>query len=153
MPCGRSKSFNKISDFILAHLAMAVGPLAPASTAMIAMTTTLSSGCSKFTDDRGSSNCLKCRKTSFTPVTTVATIGVLPVPLTETGNTTTMVYHFTRESASHPKLPKLLRVRAGPGVGGTRNLPAVVDGDCIERAEIGHGVLHAAPGVSRNDRQ
>src|SRR5271166_73854 len=115
MPCGRSKSFNKISDFILAHLAMAVGPLAPASTAMIAMTTTLSSGCSKFTDDRGSSNCLKCRKTSFTPVTTVATIGVLPVPLTETGNTTTMVYHFTRESASHPKLPKLLRVRAGPG--------------------------------------
>ena len=77
MPCGRSSSFNKNSHFILAHSAMAVGPLAPASTAMIAMTITLSSGCSRFTADRGSSNCLKCRTISFTSTRTQLAIAHL----------------------------------------------------------------------------
>ena len=81
---------------------------------MIAITTTLSSGCSKFTADRGSSNCWKCRKTSFTSIRTVVAIGVLPVRLIENGDTTTMVYHITRASASRSILPKLRRVRAGP---------------------------------------
>ena len=105
---------------------MAVGPLAPASTAMIAMTITLSSGCSRFTDDRGSSNCLKCRTTSFTSIRTILAIARPPFQI-ENKNTETMVYHITRKSASLSILPKLPRVRAGPGryaaVAGARDGP------------------------------
>src|SRR5208283_2831543 len=44
-------------------LAMAVGPLAPASTAIKAMTTTLTKGCCRLIVERGSSNCSKCTMT------------------------------------------------------------------------------------------
>lgn len=99
IPRGRSSSFNKSSAFIRAHLAMAVGPLAPASTAMIAITITLSSGCSRFTVDRGSSNCLKCRMTSFKSTRTILAIALPPFQI-ENENTETMVYHIPRKSAS-----------------------------------------------------
>src|SRR5208283_5105490 len=79
------------------------------------MTTTLSSGCSKFTDDRGSSNCLKCRKISFTPIRTQLAIARPPCSI-QNRSPRTMVYYNTGESASPPVLPKLRRVRASPVV-------------------------------------
>src|SRR5271156_45786 len=42
-----------------AHLAIEVGPLAPASTAIKAMTTTLTNGCCRLTVERGSSSSWK----------------------------------------------------------------------------------------------
>ena len=52
---------------IAAHWAIAVGPDAPASTAMRAITTTEASGCLRLISDRGSSNSWKCATTSSNP--------------------------------------------------------------------------------------
>ena len=52
------------SSFRAAHSAIAVGPPAPASTAITAMTTTLTRGCRRLMVERGSSSSAKWRTTS-----------------------------------------------------------------------------------------
>ena len=51
-----------------AHSAIAVGPEAPASTAITAMTTTETSGCRRLISDRGSSSSWKCATTSSSEI-------------------------------------------------------------------------------------
>ncbi len=90
-PCGRSSVASNHSSFSAAQRAIAVGPPAPASTAINAMTTTLASGCRRLIVDRGSSSASKYRTTSSSPTDRAADIPDLPVlwqtPTTESGIT------------------------------------------------------------------
>ena len=64
MPLGRSSASRRNCSFKAAHRAIAVGPPAPANTANMAMTTTLTNGCCRLTVERGSSSSAKCGTTS-----------------------------------------------------------------------------------------
>jgi hypothetical protein len=66
-PCGSGKTATRSSSFKVAHRAIAVGPVAPANTAINAMTTTEARGCRRLIEDRGSSNSGKWTKTSSNP--------------------------------------------------------------------------------------
>src|SRR6266702_7209814 len=59
-PKGKGKPWRRNSCLARAHLAMAVGPLAPARIAMMEMTTTLVSGWRRLISQRGSSSVSKC---------------------------------------------------------------------------------------------
>src|SRR5262245_33114816 len=78
MPLGKSRIWSSRSCFSAAHLAIAVGPLAPANTAIAAVTTTLTKGCRKLTAERGSSNAAKYPTTSSRRIRTLPSIARPP---------------------------------------------------------------------------
>ena len=90
---------------------MAVGPLAPASTAISAMTTTLLSGCRRLIVERGYSHPSKCRATSSKPIRRVSAIvhPLVPLPTKRQGE------WLTNKS---PRAPDLLYLKDCPKCAG-----------------------------------
>src|SRR5262245_39589948 len=112
MPLGRSRTLLRDSAFRAAHSAMAVGPLAPARTAMRAMTTTLTRGCLRLTEERGSSKVSKCRAISSRPIGRTSAIVHSPEAAAQEA-TRRMIDKQSREK-SHPRLPGLPSVSSRP---------------------------------------
>src|SRR4051794_20993415 len=113
MPLGKDKVAKRNSCFNRAHWAMAVGPLAPARMARRAMTTTLTKGCRRLMEERGSSSGSKCLTTSAKLTCRISAIVYSPCAKRRKSQGEGYTKKSVRAQVS--KLPKLPKVRAGPG--------------------------------------
>ena len=100
MPLGNGSNFSSRSCFSTAHREIAVGPLAPARTAIRGITTRLTRGYRRLICDRGSSSPSKCYTTSSTPIRSISVI-IHPPCLIQNTTAQRTVYNMTARPTPH----------------------------------------------------